>query len=90
MLLDLNQLTKEVRDTTGIPLEEVRSYAKFMFKFIVDTMEKGDYESVSLQYLCTFKALPARLHHLEEKGIKITDTGKAIVEQYRRKKNENN
>jgi hypothetical protein len=85
MLVDLNQISKEVRDRTDVPLEEVNKYAKYMFKTVTDTMEKGKYESISLQYLGTFRALPARLSFLAEEGVDIGEHGRAIVEQYRKK-----
>jgi nucleoid DNA-binding protein len=90
MQVDLNQITKEVRDRTDVPLEEVRKYAKYMFGKVTSTMEEGQYKSIGLQYLGTFKAMPARLGHLLDKGIDIGEHGRAIVEQYRKSKDENN
>lgn len=90
MLTDLTELTKEVRDETGVELDKVRSYSRFMFKMVSDTMKAGEYESVSLQYLGKFHVKPARLLGLVEKGVVLNEKGTAIVEQFRKNRDEYN
>lgn len=90
MRIELRELTKEVRDETGIDLDTVREVSRYMFKCVADTMEAGKYESVYLQYLGTFHVKDSRLDQLERRGVNLSLEGKNRVEQFRSKKYENN
>lgn len=86
MKTDLTEITKEVRDKTGVDLETVRKYSRFMFKIVADTMKAGAYESIGLQYLGTFHVKDARLWGLHDKGVDIGEKGRKRVEQFRKDK----
>lgn len=90
MKIDLRDLSKQVRDETGIELELVYKVSKFMCKQIKDTMEEGKYENVHLQYLGTFSVRDSRLYGLEKAGYKLSDEGRMKVEQYKVRINDSN
>lgn len=82
MQTDLRQLSKQVRDETGVELEQVRKYVRFMFREVSGVMERKKYESVGLQYLGTFWVKPGRLAKLKAKGVPVGAYGDKIVEAY--------
>jgi hypothetical protein len=86
MLVDLNQISKEVRSDIGGDINEIRKIGSFMFTSTKATMEEGNWENIFLQYLGTFKAKPDRLFFLKDRGFNVGENGERLIEQYCRKK----
>lgn len=63
----MDNIIKKIAGKLEINEEIVEKAVRSQFKFVVETMQEGEYESVHLHYFGKFAVKPGVLHYLAEK-----------------------
>ena len=62
-----DKIFKELAEKYGLDVKEVEKACRSQFKFTRSIMEKGDHESVRLQYLGLFRVRPSKKNKVKIK-----------------------
>lgn len=49
-----NRIYKDISEQTDINVKDINTIIQFMFKEVKDTMQRGDFQDIDLQYLGRF------------------------------------
>ena len=65
---DFNNIITKLSTIYNIDSEVVEKVVKSQFRFVKDTIEQGELQSVHLHYLGKFAVYPNRIKKLEDEG----------------------
>lgn len=65
---DFNNIITKLSTIYNIDAEVVEKVVKSQFRFVKDTIEQGELQSVHLHYLGKFAVYPNRIKKLEDEG----------------------